>query len=156
MFIHAEREFKIMKLLQGHPNIVEAVDYIPELLRSRGYIVMEKVHGIHILNHIMEKGPLEEGKAKRIIKKVLSGVAYMHEKGVVHRDMNPTNVFIDEECIDEYIKIMDFNVSKIIDLDKLEKQDDEQMSKWYRYSMFTKTGTPLFTAPEMQQAFKYT
>ena len=43
MFIHAEREFKIMKLLGDHDCITKAVEYIPELLRSRGYVIMEKV-----------------------------------------------------------------------------------------------------------------
>jgi serine/threonine protein kinase len=45
MFIHAEREFNILQKLRGHPNIVQGIDYIPELLRSRGYLVMEKVSG---------------------------------------------------------------------------------------------------------------
>ena len=43
----------------------------------------------------------------------------MHENGVVHRDMNPTNVFIDKSSDEEYIKILDFNVSKLIDLEKI-------------------------------------
>jgi serine/threonine protein kinase len=43
MFIHAEREHQIMQKLNGHPNIVRGIDYIPELLRSRGYIIMEKI-----------------------------------------------------------------------------------------------------------------
>jgi len=50
MFIHAEREYKILIKLKGHPNIVEGIEYIPELLRSRGYIVMEKVDGKSVLN----------------------------------------------------------------------------------------------------------
>ena len=49
MFIHAEREFKIMKRLDNHPHIVKGIEYIPELLRSRGYIVMEKIGGKSIL-----------------------------------------------------------------------------------------------------------
>lgn len=42
MFIHAEREFNIMQRLKGHPVFVKGIEYIPEILRSRGYIVMEK------------------------------------------------------------------------------------------------------------------
>lgn len=53
MFIHADREFKIMQRLTGHPNIVEGKDYIPEYLRSRGYLVMEKVTGLSILNTVL-------------------------------------------------------------------------------------------------------
>jgi len=36
----------------------------------------------------------DEGVARHIMRAVLSGIEYMHELGVVHRDMNPTNVFI--------------------------------------------------------------
>ena len=50
MFIHAEREFKIMQRLKAHPNIVIGIEYIPEFLRSRGYLIMEKVAGKNVLN----------------------------------------------------------------------------------------------------------
>ena len=43
MFIHAEREFKILAKLKGNPNIVDGVEYIPEKARSRGYLIMEKI-----------------------------------------------------------------------------------------------------------------
>jgi serine/threonine protein kinase len=36
----------------------------------------------------------------------------MHDKGVIHRDLNPTNVFLAEK---DFIKLLDFNVSKMID-----------------------------------------
>jgi len=43
----------------------------------------------------------------------------MHENGVVHRDMNPTNVFIHQAAEDEYqVKIIDFNVSKLVTASK--------------------------------------
>ena len=60
MFIHAEREFKILQRLNGHPNIVQGVEYIQEFLRSRGYLIMEKINGLSILNMVTYKGPLSE------------------------------------------------------------------------------------------------
>ena len=68
MFIHAEREYKIMLKLYGHPNIVEGVDYIPELLRCRGYLVMEKIEGQSIISLVTENGPIPEPKAKILMK----------------------------------------------------------------------------------------
>ncbi len=78
MFLHAEKEFKILERLGGNANIIKGVEYIPEFLRSRGYLVIEKVSGNHILNHVYDYGPFEEFKAKRIVKKIIEGVAYMH------------------------------------------------------------------------------
>ncbi len=73
----------------------------------------------------------------------------MHSLGVIHRDMNPTNVFLTSE---DTIRILDFNVSKLTDKNG---NIDDKDSK-YRFSMFTKTGTPIYTAPEMHSAFRYT
>jgi len=67
MFIHAEREFKIIQKLTGNPYIVEGIEYIGEFLRSRGYIVMEKVTGISILNTVSERGCLSETESKRYL-----------------------------------------------------------------------------------------
>lgn len=118
MFLHAEREFKIIQRLAGNPNIVFGVEYIPELLRSRGYIVMEKVEGTHMLNYVYDNGPFDELRAKRIVRKIIEGIDYMHERGVVHRDLNPTNVFL-ADVNKDHIKILDFNVSKLIELQTL-------------------------------------
>ena len=73
----------------------------------------------------------------------------MHSKKIIHRDMNPTNVFL---LKDNKIKILDFNVSKIVVDHQQEISDPDSK---YRYSLFTKTGTPIYTAPEMHTAFRY-
>jgi serine/threonine protein kinase len=112
MFIHAEREFKILQRLNGHRNIVQGVEYIQEFLRSRGYLVMEKIYDMSILNMVTQKGPIPEDMAKGLLRQILEGVNYMHHNGVVHRDLNPTNVFYEEAR--NLIKILDFNVSKLI------------------------------------------
>jgi len=175
MFIHAEREFKILDQLKGNRNIIQGVDYIPEFLRSRGYLVMEKIEGSSLLNYVIENGPVNEEDAKVITRQIVESVKFMHERGVVHRDMNPTNVFIVDDKT-KFVKILDFNISKLIDdfrqrnssLDLNEVTDEEvkgvekkrvSMSierERTKYSMFTKTGTPIYSAPEIHTAFKYT
>ena len=137
-----------MQRLQPHANIVSGVEYIPELLRGRGYLIMEKVSGEHVLNFVMREGPIKEERAKEIVRGVAAGIVHMHERGVVHRDMNPTNVFVEANDLG-YVKIMDFNVSKLCDV------PESQDYKTPLYHMFTKTGTPLYTAPEMQLTLKY-
>jgi len=73
----------------------------------------------------------------------------MHLKGVVHRDMNPTNVFLVDN---DNIKILDFNVSKLIEKDTDYSTDEDSK---FKYSLFTKTGTPIYTAPEMHSSSRY-
>jgi serine/threonine protein kinase len=68
MFFRAEREFKILQILNGHPNIVEGIEYIGEFLRCRGYIVLEKLYGQSIMNIVTEKGPLSEAEGKNVLR----------------------------------------------------------------------------------------
>lgn len=178
MFIHAEREFKILERLKGNRNIIQGVDYIPEFLRSRGYIVMEKIDGNHLLNFALENGPVSEEEAKTIARQIIEAVRFMHERGVVHRDMNPTNVFIVDEKT-KFVKLLDFNISKLVDeskssrhgsIDQIDAEEEikhqsgekkEKVSMSIendrtKYSMFTKTGTPIYSAPEIHTSFRYT
>lgn len=109
MFIHMEREKSIMDVCQGHPNIIQGVDYVGEKEKCRGYLVMEKVDGEHVLDIVAKEGRMSEENAKPIFRKILSSLDYMHCNNIVHRDLNPTNVFLTKSG---EVKILDFNVSK--------------------------------------------
>ena len=149
MYMSMEKEFKIIKKLEGHPNIIQGVDYFAETLRNRGYLVMEEVIGKNMLELVEEDGGVPEIDAKKIMLSIFDVLKYMHEKGVVHRDFNPTNAFLSKEGT---VKVIDFNVSQLIEEDR---HLLPQPSK-FKYSMFTKTGTPLYSAPEIHTAFRYT
>lgn len=73
----------------------------------------------------------------------------MHQNKVVHRDFNPKNVFL---TIEGEVKIIDFNVSKLVEV---EHNLNRQTESKFRYSLFTKTGTPVYTAPEMHLGCRY-
>ena len=99
MFVHAEREWRILQRLHGHPNIVKGIEYLPEEKRGLSYLVMEQVFGSSLLSYVQDhrrnsRWIQDESLAKIIISQVLSAVLFMHDRGVVHRDMNPTNVFV--------------------------------------------------------------
>lgn len=115
------REVKIMARMQ-HPNILQVFDF--DQLKINGikmdYIVMEYIPGLTLRQKMPEEGfGHDESKVKVWLKKyffpILDGMKAVHDKGVVHRDMKPENILID----DELPKIMDFGISGGYHLDNV-------------------------------------
>jgi len=89
-----------------HPNIVNIFDVGEE--DTTPYIVMEYVKGTDLKQYIQNQYPIPYKKAVDIMEQILSGVEYAHQHGVIHRDLKPQNILIDEE---EHIKISDFGIA---------------------------------------------
>ncbi|MBA3010061.1 MAG: protein kinase [Desulfobacula sp.] len=107
------REVQVMARMQ-HPNILQVFDF--DQLEINGmkmdYIVMEYIPGLTLRQKMPEKGfGHDENKVRTWLKKyffpILDGMKAVHDKGVVHRDMKPENVLVD----DELPKIMDFGIA---------------------------------------------
>ena len=52
MFVHAEREWRILQRLDGNPSIVRGIEYLPEEKRGLSYLVMEQVFGSSLLSYV--------------------------------------------------------------------------------------------------------
>jgi len=92
----------------GHPNIIT----VYELGEERGvpYIAMEMLSGVD-LEALLRKGPpLAVAEKIDVLVQVLRGLAYAHERNIVHRDVKPSNVRLLE---DGTAKIMDFGIAKL-------------------------------------------
>ncbi len=81
------REVSILKLCQGHPNIVGLKDVFTDQLHV--YIVMELMRGGELLDRLKQKHSFSEAEASIIFKQLVSALSFMHEKNVVHRDLKP-------------------------------------------------------------------
>ncbi|MDY7034441.1 MAG: HDOD domain-containing protein [Thermodesulfobacteriota bacterium] len=122
------QEARTISKLQ-HPNIVpvyEAGEY-----DGRHYIVLEYVEGISLGILIKKKGAIDARESARLVSKILEGIAYIHEKGVIHGDLTPSNIQIDKNGVP---RIMDFGISGMISLEK-------------GVNRFP-GGTPLYMSPE--------
>ncbi len=76
------------------------------------YITMEYVRGEDLKSLIRKKGKLSEKEAVAVAKQVCKGLAEAHELGVVHRDLKPQNIMIDER---NHAKIMDFGIARLVE-----------------------------------------
>ncbi|WP_394822471.1 protein kinase domain-containing protein [Pendulispora albinea] len=86
------------------------VFHIGELRDGREYFIMEYVDG-RSLRHVLDtRGPLPPAIAIAIIVDGLEGLYVAHEKGVVHRDVKPENIFVTRQGI---AKVLDFGVAKL-------------------------------------------
>lgn len=91
----------------NHPNIVSV--YGVEERGSDHYLVMEYVGG-GTLEQRLEDGPLSTGEAVQVTEDVLAALSAAHQKGVVHRDVKPSNVLFDERG---NAKLTDFGIAHL-------------------------------------------
>ncbi len=104
-----KREAKAAGVL-SHPNVVTVYDAGEK--DGTPYIAMEYVEGDTLEDLIDPEVPLPIEKVNSIIKQVATGLAYAHEKGVVHRDVKPANVIVTK---DGFAKITDFGIARLSD-----------------------------------------
>jgi serine/threonine protein kinase len=145
-----ENEELIARLLQearlassiGHQNIVDVTDF-GTTRDGRAFVVMEFLEGEPLSELIMRDAPLPVERSLAIVKQVASALGAAHAKGIVHRDVKPENVYLVRRGDLDFVKVVDFGVSKAV------RTQEEAGSEWQR---LTRTGavlgTPLFMSPE--------
>lgn len=112
--VEAEEEIRILKSLQ-HRHLVKTYDVFRDAKAQKIYIVMEYVAGGELFARVANEGGslIKEGDAIRVARNVLSGLVYLHRRGIVHRDVKLENVL----CMDADIhrpvevKLADFGLS---------------------------------------------
>ncbi|CAI7928509.1 unnamed protein product [Closterium sp. NIES-54] len=105
------REVAIMKLLSGHPNVVQFIDVFEDT--DFVYICMEICEGGELLDRILSKreNRYSEKDAAGVVRQMLSVVAKCHLHGVVHRDLKPENFLFKSKAEDALLKATDFGLS---------------------------------------------
>jgi serine/threonine protein kinase len=97
----------------NHPNVVIVHDFFGEA--NLWAIVMELVeHGETLGSVVARQGKLEVGRAIGIARMVASGLGHAHARGIVHRDVKPSNVLVIAERDREIAKLTDFGIARII------------------------------------------
>ncbi|KAF8020259.1 hypothetical protein BT93_G0842 [Corymbia citriodora subsp. variegata] len=127
-----EQEIKVLSRLK-HPNIVQY--YGSEIVEDRFYIYLEYVHPGSINKYVRDHcGAITESVVRNFTRHILSGLAYLHSKKTIHRDIKGANLLVDASGI---VKLADFGMAK-----HLTGQAADLSLK----------GSPYWMAPELIQA----
>lgn len=111
-----EREAKATAAL-NHPNIVTVYDFGQQ--DDLAYLVMEFVEGETLESLIAAGAPKED--LLEALAQVCEGLAYAHERGVIHRDVKPSNILVTRRGRRIQAKLMDFGVA-LVDRSTLTEQ----------------------------------
>jgi WD40 repeat protein/tetratricopeptide (TPR) repeat protein/serine/threonine protein kinase len=144
--------------VMDHPNIAKVLDagtvghvvsphslemQIDNLLHAgRPYFVMELVRGIPITQYCDENNlPIRE--RLELFATVCQAIQHAHTKGIIHRDIKPTNVLVTRQDGQPVVKVIDFGIAKAL---------GQQLTEKTLFTEFAQMiGTPLYMSPEQAE-----
>ncbi|XP_035395192.1 eIF-2-alpha kinase GCN2 isoform X2 [Cygnus atratus] len=130
--------------------------------------VIQTVHYLYIQMEYCEKSTLRDtidqglyedtSRLWRLFREILDGLAYIHEKGMIHRDLKPVNIFLDS---DDHVKIGDFGLATDHPANTaISKQEENHSDSFAKSdpsgSLTGMVGTALYVSPEVQGNTKST
>ncbi len=128
-----EVEARTMSQL-SHPNCISVTDFG---VTDAPYIVMDFVRG-QTLTELVETSPIDPGRAVRIVRQVLAGLAHAHKRGIVHRDVKPANIMLTEvTCTGDHVCVFDFGLARLAEEGRIRAKAGD-----------TVAGTPDYMSPE--------
>jgi serine/threonine protein kinase len=135
-FDRFRREAEIASRLH-HPNIITIYDFgrTPD---GTCYYVMELLTGESLKEKVKREGPLSLRQAVSLIDQAAQGIGYAHHEGVIHRDLKPHNIMLENLDGRELVKVLDFGLVKALEAD-----EPEQLT-----STGQVLGTPQYMPPE--------
>ena len=145
---YAQREAIVKRLKQeaqlassiGNEHIIDITDF-GNTEDGRTFVVMEYLEGESLAECLARETKLPEQRILRIAQQAASALAAAHAKGVVHRDIKPENIFLLKRKEMDFVKVVDFGISK-----SLRQSTEEEEVRLTQTGMVL--GTPLYMSPE--------
>ena len=118
----------------NHPNIVPI--YTVEERDNLVYFVMAYIKGDNLGVRLQQHGPMPPVEVRRVLREVADALAYAHNRNVIHRDIKPDNIIIDEET--GRAMVTDFGIARA-----LTESGDSRLT-----ATGMAIGTPAYMSPE--------
>ena len=134
VFERFKREAEIASAI-GHEHIVEAFDF-NQSEDGIAYIVMELLEGEHLRSRLDANRTLSLDQTVDILDQICAAVAAANAQGIVHRDLKPENIFLCRRSGRDFVKVLDFGVSKLLHEATISSETGHPI------------GTPHYMAPE--------
>ncbi|KAJ3850583.1 hypothetical protein EV368DRAFT_45000 [Lentinula lateritia] len=149
LYSQIKDELSVMEMLH-HPNVVEY--YGIEVHRDKVYIFEEYCQGGSLAASLAH-GRIEDERIIQVYTmQMLEGLAYLHSRGIVHRDIKPDNILLDHLGV---IKFVDFGAAKILaknqrSMAARSRRVDSDLTNAGGLGMNNSlTGTPMYMSPEV-------
>ncbi|EAR97822.2 kinase domain protein (macronuclear) [Tetrahymena thermophila SB210] len=136
---YLKREVDIIKQLD-HPNICRFLETYMD--KDHIYLVMEYLSGGTLRDKFINKEELTEYQISQVMQKLFYAINYLHTRNIVHRDLKLENVVYTSTDENAEIKIIDFGLSKKLNVRSSRKRH-------------TKVGSAYYMAPEVLLHEKY-
>ncbi len=121
-----------------HPNVVRIFDFGFIEADGRPYMAMELLDGCDLDEYLAHTGGMDPERAKRLFLPVIDALRVGHERGIVHKDLKPSNLyFVKEGTPEEKLVVLDYGIAR------LEGDDNPRYTEEGTY-----TGTPAYMPPE--------
>jgi serine/threonine protein kinase len=121
-----------------HPNIITVMDF-GVIDGGCLYLVMEALEGEHLGQRLDREKRIPWQEALAMMRGVLLGLRHAHDRGVVHRDIKPDNIFLANKDGEGVVKVLDFGIAKLY-----AGLTDDQMATRDGITV----GTPRYLSPE--------
>lgn len=115
-----QREVQAAAALK-HPNIVAAYD--ADESEEIAYLVLEYVEGTNLFRLVKEHGPCSLAQAADYVRQAATGLAYLHSRGIIHRDVKPANLIL---ANDGTVKLLDMGLVRFASSEDLSCAEMDQ------------------------------